>query len=128
MLTALRKNQRRSTLRLLAGLSLVWLNMALNPCAMALGEPEEHDCPHCPPVQHCAEPAAELCSYIDGIDSDGRTHQARIPDFSDYAFSLPAVATPVPTFSVDSSAIIEFLRSTGPPGPPLYISYCVYLD
>lgn len=28
----------------------VWLNLAVQPCAMALGL--DRDCPHCPPVQH----------------------------------------------------------------------------
>lgn len=128
MLTALRNKQRRLTPRLLAALGVVWLNMVLNPCAMALGEPDEPDCPHCPPVQHCDEQISESCRFIDSIDSDGRTHQTQVPDFSDYAYALPPVPAPVANLAIDVSAITSFLLTTGPPGPRLHIRYCVYLD
>ena len=114
-------------MRLIGLLGVVWLNMALNPCAMALSETDETDCPHCPPAQHCDEQAIERCNYLDTIDSDGRTHQTRTPDFSDYEFVLPPVLVVVPTLRVDSSTSTEFLQTTGPPGPPLYVRHCAYL-
>lgn len=127
MLTVLRHKQRKLTPRLLAVMGLVWLNMVLNPCAMALEIVDDHDCPHCPEVEHCDEQLTGSCRFIDSIDSDGRTHQTRAPDFSDYSFSLPAEVTTAPVVTVVCATVVDIVRITGPPGPPLYIKNCAYL-
>ncbi|MDH3645314.1 MAG: hypothetical protein OER80_00940 [Gammaproteobacteria bacterium] len=112
--------------QLLAVLAVVWLNMALNPCAMALGETEEHDCPHCPPVHHCDEQVNKRCTYVDTVDSDGRNHNGHVPDFSDPAYVL--IVVPIaPDMSFALSLRPDVLHATGPPAPPLYQTHCTYL-
>ena len=44
----MRTNLARGTL-----LAVMWLNMAITPCAMAF-ESDDHDCPHCPPAEEHA--------------------------------------------------------------------------
>jgi len=122
--------------------------MALQPCAMAMGADDDHDCPHCPPTlaEHhdghamssdalaghdmpCATRAAD-CSVSDEYSVDGRTGQLKLNDVpSDW----PVAILPFAEFLADiqpKRTTDKPLKVSHPPGssPPLNILYCVYLD
>ena len=133
---------RRNVLGLLA---IVWLNMAVLPCAMAFQG--DDDCPHCPPVEeqaphhgmaghdgHSQEATKEACStaQTDCCDEiaasiDGRGSKLEQRPVFDVAFAGP----PQP----DNGAApgrLDNRRATDPPdiiacSPPLRTLYCVYL-
>ncbi len=73
---------------------MVWLNMALQPCAMAFGDANDHDCPHCPPM-HSEEASAHnmdnsdhgtspcetsvsQCAILEDFNYDGRTVKVKV--------------------------------------------------
>ena len=131
---------------------VVLLNLVVQPCAMALGSAEEHDCPHCPPehtsehmghemrghdmashdkaqaTKPCATDATN-CSLAEELNYDGRTVKLELKDSpSDSPIAMyPAVANvlaqrPVATTGWHSS------RSPPPtPSIPLNVLNCVYL-
>jgi hypothetical protein len=125
-------------------LVVVWLNMALQPCAMAFGN--EQDCPQCPPAHSREMPSqdshdraledapcyvgASQCAFSDDYNYDGRSVQIKVKDApSDVPVAIaPAV--------VGLSLADTVSASLGPddpshrPGVPrsLNILYCVYLD
>jgi hypothetical protein len=127
---------------------VVWLNLALQPCAMAMGGDDDHDCPHCPPghtqehdghdmasieaVGHdmpCATVAAD-CSVLDDYNYDGRAVQLKVKDAPS---DLPVALLPSEQFLADAqSNLVAYAppNINHPPGPslPLNILYCVYLD
>lgn len=134
------------SLRALGLFVAVWLNLALQPCAMALAEQDEPDCPHCPPSQMqahehgaahgamerdvpCADGAGD-CAVVDSINHDGRSGQ---PNLKAPGADLPiAVTTDVPAImplrpSRSTSSPEPLYHVTGSP-PPLHVLYCVYLD
>ena len=78
---------------------MVWLNMALQPCAMAFGDANDHDCLHCPPMHseessahsshdtdnsdHGTSPcetSASQCAFLDDFNYDGRTVKVKVDD------------------------------------------------
>ena len=78
---------------------VVWLNMALQPCSMAFGGEDDHDCLHCPPTHSEAgsshsgheadqsnpgkapcEPDASQCAFLDDFKYDGRTIKVKVED------------------------------------------------
>ena len=119
----------------------VWLNLALQPCAMSLEA--DHDCPHCPPAHEhempahhghesskaeasCASMQAQ-CGEPDDVSFDGRSGQLKVKD----TVELPIV------IAHDPSAPVMMIAKrchfpTGPPrhrglSPPLHVLHCVYL-
>jgi hypothetical protein len=81
---------------------MVWLNVALQPCAMAFGGDNDHGCLHCPSADsggvssnmaHEAdhsesstppcEPNASQCTFLDGFKHDGRTANVKVEDAPD---------------------------------------------
>ena len=130
----------RSVLGLLA---VLWLNMAVLPCAMAF-EADDHDCPHCPPSaasemaahhghakadtrSHCATMQSQ-CGDPGEASVDARGGKLKITDVSDLTFvtSPKRASLPAAVFARTRSA-------TDPPEltgrfPPLHVLYCVYLD
>ncbi len=133
--------------RVLGMFVVVWLNMALQPCAMAFGD--EHDCPQCPPAHSRERPSqtshesydkalegapcyaeASQCAFSDDYNYDGRTVQIKVKDAPS---DVPVAIAPV---VVASSLADTVFVSPGPddpsyrPGvpPSLNILYCVYLD
>ena len=134
--------RRRSLGQRALGLfAAVWLNLALQPCAMAMAA--DHDCPHCPPqhehemaghhghaVQADKAPCASMDSACGGLDDaslDGRGGQLKLKDFGDLQVVI------VPAFD-DWAAVAETTSpvSTGPPdwpggAPPVHVLNCVYL-
>jgi hypothetical protein len=142
-LATIRQRQVPWARRTLGMFVVVWLNLVLQPCAMALGGEIDHDCPHCPPSherQHdshnmasnempCATGAAD-CDVLDEFDYDGRLSQLKLKD--------PRNDLPVAIISVTEllagvrHSRVEKRRPThnAPPGYPipLNVLYCVYLD
>lgn len=136
---------------------LVMLNLVAQPCAMALGGMEEHDCPRCPPshndehanhavrghdmaghdmVSHdmasrnmpCATDATN-CSLAEELNFDGRVVKLELND--------PPTDTPVAIHIAIASAVVQRPATTSgwystrspPPIPsvPLNVFYSVYL-
>ncbi len=131
--------------RALGAVVAVWLNLALQPCAMAFDSASDHDCPDCPPArvheQHhdsmdvtmrhdvpCAVGTPD-CMLSDDFSHDGRSGQlnlkdapsaqpvALIPGDLRTPCALPARVTPGPRYATVHA---------GAP-PPLHVLHCVYL-
>lgn len=122
-------------------LAAVWLNLALQPCAMAMEA--DHDCPHCPPAHEhemmahhghgeakAEAPCASLeapCGELDDVSMDGRSGQLKVKD----TVELPvAIAHEPATSTVTAGERCNY--ATGPPqraglSPPLHVLFCVYL-
>jgi hypothetical protein len=131
----------------LALLAVLWLNMAILPCAMAF--PGDEDCPHCPPAeQHemhhgmaasqghdhgqvevkpsCSTTQAECCDVVTG-SVDARGGKLDYKPTSD-------IACATAPFPGRSSCRLAAVRQSAvdPPdivgsSPPIHILYCVYL-
>ena len=126
---------------------VLWLNMALQPCAMAFGD--EHDCPQCPPAHSREMPSqgsheshdkalegalcnggASQCAYSDDYNYDGRTVQIKAKNAPS---DLPvAIAPTVVALSLANTVSVspghhDPSHQPGVP-PSLNILYCVYLD
>lgn len=140
--------QRRtpSARRVLGSFVVVWLNMALQPCAMAFGGVGDHDCMHCPPahlaevsshsahdMDHSApvtapcETSASQCTIVDEFNYDGRSSKVK-----DAPSDVPVGITPANAGVLPESR--SFAHSamgdcSHPPSsfPPLNILYCIYL-
>lgn len=146
-LTTFRRHKTPWTRRVLGLFVVVWLNLALQPCAMAMGGGDDHDCPHCPPShtqKHdghamassdagrempCATGATD-CSVLDDYNYDGRSAQVKVKDVP----SEPLVTLfPSALFLADARPNLVVAHTppsiNHPPGPslPLNILYCVYL-
>ncbi len=92
----------------------MWLNLALQPCAMALEA--DHDCPHCPPAHEhemmahhghgeakaespCASMQAQ-CGELDDVSFDGRTGQLKVKDTAEIPVAITH-DTAAPTVAAD---------------------------
>ena len=136
------RRTRAAARRTFGVLVVMWLNMAILPCAAA--SVSEHTCPHCPPAeqaelathhgQHkastqptCASLQSTCCD-VDEVNVDARSGKLKVKDVFDDTFA--AIATPLAVSAVAYQAIVD---DAHPPDPgvsstPLYILYCVYLD
>lgn len=138
-----RKQQSRG-LRAIGLFAAVWLNLALAPCAMAIEDEDDHNCPHCPPAQthghhethagmqaqmSCADDLSD-CGLDESFSHDTRSGQSQPKDAPD---ELPAIAV---AGEFDSSAPVivrqrappEYLAGRLPAGPPIHLLNCVFLD
>jgi hypothetical protein len=140
---SIRQQQQSWGRRALGLFVAVWLNLALQPCAMAFQVDDDHDCPNCPPAQMqehagmhgnmdhempCAD-GVDDCSIVDDLNHDGRGGEIKLKDLStdtplaiaDYGslirFQYPSNATSQPRYA---------LLHPGSP-PPLYVLHCIYL-
>jgi hypothetical protein len=143
-LASIRKQHRswgRSALGLFAA---VWLNLALQPCAMAYEVENDHECPHCPPAEMqghhdmhdgmdagmpCADGLSD-CSLDPDFSHDGRGGQTQLKDVKSDG---PAIAVPMDLVAPFDTVArerspprFETVHSGSP--PPLHVLYCVYLD
>lgn len=138
--------------RLLLGvLAVAWLNLAVQPCLMAMqlspepivGSPHAahvdhashspiHGCDHCPPASSdnpkpCASGTASGCESIPAYNHDGRNGQSKIEDIptfvaiADLAMPVIFVYPPLPSAFSDCAALKY------PNGPSLSIRFCVFL-
>ena len=126
---------------------VVCLNLALQPCAMAMGGELDHDCPHCPPSESqrhhghhgstveevdqtpCAS-AADDCSLGDDFNYDGRNTQVKLKDLpNDVPFAISdLIDTVAAARFVDLQGICPTRSPPPDSSPPLNVLYCVYLD
>jgi len=124
-------------------LVVLWLNLAVAPCAMALEA--GHDCDHCPPAAaerehaghhgHTAAPAGKPCAEIAAQCCDAATFTVE----SRYARQLSddgpgVIAVPADGYeSLIDLAGVYFVTPAPPPDPPgartpLHVLNCVFLD
>ena len=143
MLANIRQQQKTWARRALGLFVAVWLNLALQPCAMALESMQNNDCAHCPPAQMhehgsmhqsmgnempCADAATD-CSFSEDLNHDGRGGQLKLKDAQ---FDTPVAIAPR-EFALPSSRPVNFqLRPRyasvhAGATPRLNVLYCVYL-
>ena len=147
LLANIRQRQQTWARRALGVFVAVWLNLALQPCAMALESIQDNDCPHCPPAQThahdgmhdgmsesmghempCASAAAD-CSFSEDLNHDARGDQLKLKD----AHVDSPIAIASREFALPYGNPVDFLPRpryasvhTGAP-PPLNVLHCVYL-
>jgi len=117
---------------------VAWLNLALQPCVMAMELDTDHFCPHCPTEvsseqhQHGKhdqqQNEAADCSYADTYNHDSRTAESKTRKLSQdmpaiVADILPIRACKFPPNTRDRAETWAAWSS----GPPLNILYCVHL-
>ena len=140
---SIRHNGRSRGTRAFGLFAAIWLNLALQPCAMALQAPAETRCPHCPPaeVHEHGKAHAEAerdtpcddsgdCSLDDSVNHDGRAGQVKLKH---PATELPAaVAAPDSGFAsrlfAGRQLAPERNYQLASASPPLHVLFCVYLD
>ena len=132
---------------MLASWCVVWLGLAMQPCAMAFSvsgsdqnqqhhgmhgdmQEESNHCPYCPPVgdmgtADCADDQMR-CGYPEGIDYDGRVQQLKKADVGEWV--LPSTFVPVPAaVSVRCDQVPGSAFLSTPSDPPVYLQFCVFL-
>lgn len=136
--------QRRTWGRSALGLfAVVWLNLALQPCAMAFEAEDDPNCPHCPPVEmqghhdmHAGMDAETPCA--DGMSDCGLdgdfSHDAR---GGQSKLKAGESGTPLAIVATEIAALVQPpARERSPPrittahlgaSTPLHVLYCVYL-
>jgi hypothetical protein len=135
-------------------LAVLWLNMAVLPCAMAF-ESSDHDCPHCPPAderqmagrhshgdeqqmagghKHGDEraqlPGAKTksqCCDLDEASIDTRTGKLKVKDSGDVEFFASPAIIESPTWCTGHVATTADPPDICGSSPPLHVLYCVYL-
>lgn len=128
---------------------VLWLNMALQPCAMAFSDEHQHDCPQCPPAHSREIPpqgsheshdkalegapcnaGASQCAFSDDYNYDGRTAQIKVKDApSDVPVAIAPAVVGLSLADTVSASLGPDDPSHRPGVPPsLNILYCVYLD
>jgi len=127
--------------KVLGLLSVLWLNMAVLPCAMAFESDEP--CPHCPPAEDhqmashhghgkvnvtpSCETAQSECCDLAAASIDTRGSNFQIKSTSDVVFIAPPVTAVLP-----ARASVRRHVASDPPdiagtSPPLHVLYCAYL-
>ena len=142
-LARIRQQQQSWGRRALGLFAAVWLNLALQPCAMAFEVGDDHDCPHCPPAQTlehggvhggmdhelpCADGLSD-CAVADDLNLDGRSGPSKLKDApSDAAVAIAPHELEL-LFRQPAGATRRSCHASMHAGapPPLYILHCVYL-
>lgn len=130
--------QQQSTTRKRSALGLVFvaaLNLAFQPCSMAMETDTEHACPHCPPeMRHAGHHGKQDLAEVAGcdvagaysIDSRSDSPQAKKP-LPDLHF-LPVADLRFATRATpDADVYIATPDTRRSADPPLNVLYCVYL-
>ena len=143
-LFSIRQCQQSRGRRALGLFVAVWLNLALQPCAMALEADDDHDCPHCPPAQvhehgdmhgnmdnkmPCADGLSD-CAIVEDLNHDGRSGQFQLKDAPvdiPVAIAPHELAEPFRQVATERPPPRYASVHAGAP-PPLHVLYCVYLD
>ena len=141
-LVSIRQQQQSWGHRALGLFVAVWLNLVLQPCAMAL-QSDDYDCSHCPPAQMaehtgmhgsmghnapCADGMSD-CVTADDLNHDGRSGQFKLKDApADTPIAIAPHELAVP-FRQPADAALHpcFALLHAGAAPPLYILNCVYL-
>ena len=126
---------------LLGLLAVLWLNMAVLPCAMAFESAET--CPHCPPADEhamashhghgevdakpsCATAQLECCDLA-AVSSDARGSNLQIKPTSDVVFITVSVTAVLPARASMQRHVASDPPDISGASPPLHVLYCVYL-
>lgn len=148
--TTLRGKPATATNRVVGLLAVLWLNMILLPCAMAI--PGNDDCPHCPPAENhdmmshqgrgtiahhehgqrpdtppCATVQPDCCDDLVG-NVDIRGGKEADKPAAQFVLMVPRVP------SAEAEAAAEHhCAASDPPRvsvspPPPHVLFCVYLD
>jgi len=129
---------RRSVLGLL---TVLWLNMAVLPCAMAFESSES--CPHCPPAaEHemeshhghgdaaskpsCATVQAGCCDTVEA-SVDARGSKPEFKPASEVVFITAPTIAEVPTSTAGLTGYACDPPDTSGSSPPRHVLFCVYL-
>ena len=144
MLSRATTRQRPATLRRkVAGLlAIVWLNMAVLPCAMAF--PSDKDCPHCPPAEHhdmashhghgetsakpsCVTAEHDCCDVVAASRDarDGKPERTKTPEV---VFAGTLVAARAAAISPQYRHCALDPPHIAGSATPLHVLFCVYLD
>jgi len=121
---------------------VVWMNMAAQPCLMALESESANDaaamtadahgdehCPHCPPEEIPDSPSNDQCSFVSGYDYDART-----PNSDTFLKIQPPVAVASDWTSVfaDAASVPRLPRAdaAGEPHhhPPPFLDFCRFIE
>lgn len=129
-------------MRRTALLAVMWLNMAITPCAMAF-DGGDHDCPHLPPADghvmaahhdHGHDKATRSCAtlQVDCCDALDATLGSRADTLKSKT-SPDVVFADIPTIAELSPPPALFSAAVDPPDPPdafppRHVLFCVYLD
>ena len=132
LLAAIRRRKKVWIRRLGAPIIAVWLTMAWQPCVMAMdaGMDHEHRCEHCPPpeIDHCDDFVRHECSDEDRFSADRRAAKAKSADDTKLAhvpLAVSGLAQWLPVFKVHTCLANP---ATAPPGRPLPILFCSFLN
>lgn len=139
----IRQQQQTWSRRALGLFAAVWLNLALQPCAMAFEVVEDHDCQHCPPEQMqehggmhggmddsmpCADNMAD-CAIVAALNHDGRDGKIKLKDMpadTPVAIAPHDLTLPVQR-PVNATIHLRYASVHAGAPPPLHVLYCVYL-
>jgi hypothetical protein len=142
-LARIRHKQQNFGRRALGLFVAVWLNLALQPCAMAYDVEADADCPDCPPagMQHhdgmhsdmgrdmpCADADTD-CMLDADWNHDGRSGQSKLKDAQpDVPIAIAAHERALPFSRRANTTLYPRYASVyaGAP-PPLHVLHCVYL-
>ncbi|MDH3612433.1 MAG: hypothetical protein OEU90_01855 [Gammaproteobacteria bacterium] len=143
-LASIRQRQQTWGRRALGLFVAVWLNLALQPCAMAYTAGDDHDCPHCPPAEThehggmhgnmdhkvpCADGLSD-CAVAEDVNHDGRNGQSKLKDApTDTTFAIASDELAAPYHHpVDATSLPRYASVHAGAPPPLHVLNCVYLD
>ncbi len=146
LLTTIRQRQVLRARHVLGLFAVVWLNMALQPCALAFGDDNDDGCLYCPPAlaenasAHGADDADDpdpggspceidvsQCALLDSFNYDGRA--VKIKDtLSDVPVGIAPRIVDI-SLADNSPVLLDSGDHSYLPGgsPPLNTLYCVYL-
>lgn len=142
-LASIRQKQQTWGRRALGLFVAVWLNLALQPCAMAFEFADDSDCLNCPPAQMhehgdmrgnmdqkmpCADSMAD-CAIVDDLNVDARGDQLKLKDApADTPLAIAPHELTLPFQQpVDAKLHPRYASVHAGAPPPLNVLYCVYL-
>ena len=148
LIAKIRQQRKPWARRVLGVFVMVWLNVALQPCAMALDDAHEHGCQHCPQLQaeegashgsheptasRDSEPACDTsaspCAFLDDFNYDGRTAKLKVEDTQGEIPACLVSSNAVFALQNNSEVLSGSIATSYAPGhrPPLNVLHCVYL-
>jgi len=142
-LARVRQHQQPWGRRALGLFVAVWLNLALQPCAMAYELAADPDCLHCPPEQMqghgdmhgdmdhempCDDGLSD-CAIVENLNVDARGDQLKVKDApSDVAIAIvPHELVPLFPAPADATLLPRYASVHSGAPPPIHVLHCVYL-
>lgn len=111
------------------------LNLAFQPCAMAMDMDTDHGCPHCPTEarhdNHESEQRLDQvanCDFVDIYSHDSRPAESQGKDHSQDPHTIAAaIFSPAASTFPRNESRIHSPIARHPGDPPLSILYCAFL-